>query len=85
MPDPVRDPDTTCGSAGGYNTAFKIQVEIFLWQQVKMKINLKFRSVNCLNIIRLLKQLSKSIYGVALKNIWLDLFLKIIICGGVCM
>ena len=26
-----------CASAGAYNTAFKIQAEIFLWQQVKME------------------------------------------------
>ena len=25
-----------CASADGYNTAFKIQVEISLWQQVKI-------------------------------------------------
>ena len=28
---------TECFSAGEYNTAFKIQAEIFLWQQVKIE------------------------------------------------
>ena len=27
-----------CASAGGYNTAFKTQAEIFLWQQVKISL-----------------------------------------------
>ena len=27
-----------CISAGGYNTAFRIQAEMSLWQQVKMEL-----------------------------------------------
>ena len=27
-----------CASTGGYNTAFKNQTDIFIWQQVKMKL-----------------------------------------------
>ena len=26
-----------CASTGGYNTVFKIQVDLFLWQHIKME------------------------------------------------